>query len=84
MGCFDSFYTKDNRGVQLKAGARTFSRYDIGDPCELADGVYHALFNDWVVINDGIVYDVGNKDKVQIPRNLPHFNKQGEEIEDYK
>lgn len=81
MGMFDSFYTKDGQEVQLKAGSCTMERYDIGDPCELPDGIYHALFDDWVVINAGVVCDVGDKDKVQIPCNLPHYDKWGESLE---
>ena len=78
MGCFDSFYDKNGNEVQLKAGLCVLSRYEIGDPCELDDGVYHALFDDCVVIYQGCVHDVGHKDEVKEPYPMTHYDKRGE------
>lgn len=78
MGMFDSFYTKDGREVQLKAGPCLLEEYRIGDSCDLSDGIYHALDNDLVIIYSGSVYDVGDQSEVSMPCNLSHFTKWGE------
>jgi hypothetical protein len=80
MGVFDSFYTKDGREVQLKAGDCCLDNYEVGDPCDILDGVYHALDKDVVVIRSGMVVDVGDAEEVLLrvdASGLPHFDKWG-------
>jgi len=81
MGIFDSFFTKEGFEVQLKAGEPGMDRYEIGDPCELPEGVYHALDNDAVIIRGGVVIDVGPWSELStapVIQGLTHFDKWGQ------
>jgi len=78
MGMFDTYRKSKELEVQLKAGPCCLYLYQVGDPVDIPEGVYHGNGDGIVIIRNGLLEDVLEADADTSVYSLPVFDKYGD------